>query len=88
MFEEYGAEALGAGTVRAAGGELDGVSYVSSDAGVYDLSTPQGRRAWKASAAKGVIRIVLEDGDAWLMALVGHVEEAVAGWMEGRGVQL
>lgn len=88
VFEEYGAEALRAGTVRTTGGEHDGVSYTSPDAGVYDLSTPQGRAAWKANAPEGVSRIVLEDGDAWLQRIADTVQNCVSEWMERRGIDL
>lgn len=88
VFEEYGTEALRAGTVRAAGGGLDGVSYVSPDTGVYDLSTPQGRRAWKESAPKGVSRTVLEDGDAWIQRVLDTVGEYVSDWAIAQGIDI
>lgn len=88
VFEEYGTEALRAGTVRTTGGEHDGVSYTSPDAGVYDLSTPQGRAAWKANAPEGVSRIVLEDGDAWLQRIADTVQNCASEWMERRGIDL
>lgn len=88
VFEEYGAEALRAGTVRAAGGGLDGVTYASPDAGVYNLSTPQGRRAWKVSAPTGVSRIVLEDGGPWVQCVLDTVGEYVSDWAIERGADI
>ena len=88
VFEEYGSEALRAGTVRAVGGKHDGVSYSSPDAGVYDLSTPQGRAAWKANAPEDVSRIVLEDGDAWLQQIADTVQNCVSEWVERQGIDL
>jgi hypothetical protein len=84
VFEEYGAEALDTGTAQRAGGASRCASYE----GVFDLSTPQGRAAWKANAPAGVSRIALEDGDAWLQRLLDTVQEGVSMWMEGEGIEL
>lgn len=84
--EEYGREALEAGTVAYAG---DGaLVYEPGDSGVYDLTTESGRRAWKANAPEGVTRTVIEDGEPWFDSVVGMFSERLADWMEGRGVTL
>lgn len=88
VFEEYGAEALDSGTARRAGGASCCASYEAPDFGVFDLSTPQGRSAWKANAPVGVSRIALEDGDAWLQRLLDTVQEGVSMWMEEEGMEL
>lgn len=84
--EEYGREALEAGTVAYTG---DGAPvYEPGDSGVYDLTTESGRRAWKASAPEGVTRTVIEDGEPWLDSVVGLFSEQLADWMDARGVAL
>ena len=84
--EEYGREALEAGTVAYAG---DGaLVYEPGDSGVYDLTTESGRRAWKANAPEGVTRTVIEDGEPWFDSVVGMFSERLADWMEGRGATL
>ena len=84
--EEYGREALEAGTVAYAG---DGaIVYEPGDLGVYDLTTESGRRAWKANAPEGVTRTIVEDGEPWLDSVVGLFSEQLADWMDARGVAL
>lgn len=84
--EEYGREALEAGTVTYTG---DGAPvYEPGDSGVYDLSTESGRRAWKANAPEGVTRTIIEDGEPWLDSVVGMFSEQLADWMEGQGATL
>lgn len=84
--EEYGREALEAGTVAYAG---DGAPvYEPGDSGVYDLMTEGGRRAWKANAPEGVTRTIVEDGEPWLDSVVGLFSEQLADWMDARGVAL
>ncbi len=84
--EEYGREALEAGSVSYAG---DGaVVYEPRDSGVYDLTTESGRRAWKANAPEGVTRTIIEDGEPWLDSVVGMFSEQLADWMDARGVAL
>ena len=79
--EEYGREALEAGTVAYAG---DGaLVYEPGDSGVYDLTTESGRRAWKANAPEGVTRT-----EPWFDSVVGMFSERLADWMEGRGATL
>lgn len=83
-IEEYGKEALDAGSLTCApDGSLE---YDPGDAGIYDTSTPEGRRAWKANAPEGVARIVMEDGEPWLDAVVDSFRECLTAWAEGRGV--
>ena len=53
VFEDYGADALRAGTVTADQGPHNPVTYEAPDAGTYDLTTPQGRAAWKDNAPEG-----------------------------------
>ena len=86
VFEEFGAEALRAGTALATGGPDGPVEYDTPDAGVYDLTTAQGRSAWRDAAPEGVRRIVPEDGEAWRDAVIGEVSEAVWAWMEAEGL--
>lgn len=86
VFEDYGAEALLAGTVTADGGPNGPVTYVAQDAGTYDLSTTQGRAAWKANAPGGVRRTVPEDGGPWLDSVLDTVSEAVSAWLGDMGV--
>lgn len=86
VFEDWGAEALLAGTARATGGPLDPVAYDAPDAGVYDLTTARGRAAWRDAAPEGVRRAVPEDGEAWLDAVLGGVSEAVWAWMGAEGL--
>lgn len=81
--EEYGREALEAGTVAYA--EDGAVAYEPGDSGVYDLTTESGRRAWKANAPEGVTWTIIEDGEPWLDSVVGMFSERLADWMEGRG---
>lgn len=88
VFEEYGAEALLTGVAHRTGGALHCTTYEAQDSGVFDLSTPQGRAAWKANAPAGVSRFTLEDGDAWLQRLLDTVQEGVSMWMEGKGIEL
>ena len=88
VFEDYGAEALLAGTVTADRGPHCAVTYDAPDLGAYDLATPQGRVAWKGSAPEGVRRTVPEDGEAWLDSVLDTVAEAVSGWLEAQGVEL
>ena len=84
--EEYGREALEAGTVAYAG---DGaVVYEPGDSGVYDLTTESGRRAWKANAPEGVTRTIIEDGEPWFDSVVSMFSEQLADWMERRGATL
>ena len=84
--EEYGREALEAGTVVYAG---DGaLVYEPGDSGVYDLTTESGRRAWKANAHAGVMRTIIEDGEPWFDSVVGMFSERLADWMEGRGATI
>lgn len=84
--EEYGGEALEAGTVAYAG---DGaVVYEPGDSGAYDLTTESGRRAWKANAPEGVTRTIVGDGEPWLDSVVGLFSEQLADWMDARGVAL
>lgn len=86
VFEDWGTEALLSGTARATGGPLDPVEYDAPDAGVYDLTTAQGRAAWRDAAPEGVRRTVPEDGEAWLDAVLGSVSEAVWAWMGAEGL--
>lgn len=74
-FEHYGAEALEHGTAWE--GQDGKVRYEAPDSGVYDLSTPQGRAAWKANAPAGVARTVIEDGEAWEETLLSDLQECV-----------
>ena len=86
VFEDYGAEALLAGTATADGRPNGPVNYVAPDAGTYDLSTTRGRAAWKANAPEGVRRTVPEDGGPWLDSVLDTVSEAVSAWLGDRGV--
>ena len=84
--EEYGREALEAGTVAYVG---DGVLvYEPGDSGVYDLTTESGRRAWKANSPEGVMSTIIEDGEPWFGSVVGMFSERLAYLMEGRGATL
>ena len=85
-IEEYGKEALDAGAVACApDGSLE---YSPNDSGVYDTSTPEGRRAWKANAPEGVTRIVMEDGEVWFDSVMGSFGEWLTDRAEERGVSL
>ena len=86
VFEDYGADALRAGTVTADQGPHNPVTYEAPDAGTYDLTTPQGRAAWKDNAPEGVRRTVPEDGGPWLDSVLDTVSEAVSTWLDSRGI--
>lgn len=88
VFEDYGAEALHAGTVTADHGPHGAVTYNAPDLGTYDLTTPQGRGAWKRNAPEGVRRTVPEDGDPWLDSVLDTVAEAVSAWLEAQRTEL
>lgn len=86
VFEDYGAEALLAGTVTAEDGPNGPVTYEAPDAGIYNLTTRQGRTAWKAHAPEGVRRTIPEDGGPWLDSVLDTVTEAVSAWLRDRGI--
>ena len=84
--EEYGKEALGAGSVTYS---PDGSpEYDPGDSGVYDTSTPEGRRAWRDNAPEGVTRIVMEDGEPWFDAVMESFASRLEAYMEARGATL
>ncbi len=86
VVEEYGMEALEAGSLTyAPDGSLE---YDPGDSGVYDTSTPEGRRAWRDNAPEGVTRIVMEDGGPWFDAVMESFASRLEAYMEARGVTL
>lgn len=62
--------------------EQRGGNASADDGGVYDLSTPQGREAWKANAPEGAVRTVVEDGEEWVEAVIEEVRAVVEAWAE------
>ena len=85
-IEEYGKEALDAGMLTF--GLDDSVEYDPGDSGVYDKTTPEGRRAWMDNAPESVTRIVMEDGGPWFDAVMESFASRLEAYMETRGVTL
>ena len=68
--------------------ETFGTHVSPTDDKVYNLSTPQGRTAWKRAASEGAERTILEDGATWLHVAMAFVREEVDGHMSALGVDL
>ncbi|WP_455136472.1 hypothetical protein [Thermophilibacter sp.] len=86
VFEEYGTDALEAGTLRCDEGREGPVSYDAPDAGTFDLTTPQGRKAWACNAPKGVERTIPEDGEAWANAVADGARAEALAWLADWGI--
>lgn len=58
------------------------------DLDTYDLSTTEGRRAWKRATPAGTTRTIPEDGAAWVDLLAATVAEQASAWLyETLGVE-
>lgn len=56
---------------------------VIRDLNTYDLTTPEGRKAWKRAAPEGKERVICEDGSRWVEAVGFEVKQAAEAWLYG-----